>query len=182
MIQWFETASAILSFIVLLGGAVTAACMLFGKFFGPIKKRREKIQQQQDEVARKRIDEELKKELPAILLAHDLETKEKYKADRDRYLHEIKEEVIDSIESDLDAIHQLKKDVAIMADSARDVLREKIMVIYHKGKKTKSMPLHHREALKQYYKDYKAMNGNSYIDKYYARMEDWKTLDDDYDE
>ena len=77
MIQWFETASAILSFIVLLGGAVTAACMLFGKFFGPIKKRREKIQQQQDEVARKRIDEELKKELPAILLAHDLETKEK---------------------------------------------------------------------------------------------------------
>ena len=182
MIQWFETASAILTFIVLLGSAVWGACMLFGKFFGPIKKRREKNQQQQDEDARKRIDEELKKELPAILLAHDLETKEKYKADRDKYLHEIKEEVIDSIESDLDAIHQLKKDVAIMADSARDVLREKIMVIYHKGKKTKSMPLHHREALKQYYKDYKAMNGNSYIDKYYARMEDWKTLDDDYDE
>lgn len=182
MIQWFETASAILTFIVLLGSAVTALCMLFGKFFGPLKKRRERIQQQQDEVARKRIDEELQKELPAILLAHDLETKEKYKADRDRYLHEIKEEVIDSIEDDLDAIHQLKKDVAIMADSARDVLREKIMVIYHKGKKTKSMPLHHREALKQYYKDYKAMNGNSYIDKYYARMEDWKTLDDDYDE
>ena len=182
MIQWFETASAILTFIVLLGSAVTALCMLFGKFFGPLKKKREKKQQQQDETARKRIDEELKKELPAILLAHDLETKEKYKADRDKYLHEIKEEVIDSIENDLDAIHQLKKDVSIMADSARDVLREKIMVIYHKGKKTKSMPLHHREALKQYYKDYKAMNGNSYIDKYYARMETWETLDDDYDE
>jgi protoporphyrinogen oxidase len=80
-------------------------------------------------------------------LAHDLETKEKYKADRDKYLHEIKEEVIDSIEDDLDAIHQLQKDVAIMAESAKDVLREKIMVIYHKGKRTKSMPLHQREAL-----------------------------------
>lgn len=182
MNQWLSNASAILSFIVLLGSAVTALCMLFNKFFGPLKRKREKIQQQQEEAARKRINEELKKELPAILLAHDLETKEKYKADRDRYLHEIKEEVIDCIEDDLNAIPQLQKDVSIMADSARDVLREKIMVIYHKGKRTKSMPLHCREALKQYYKDYKAMNGNSYIDKYYARMETWITLDDDYDD
>ena len=182
MNEWLSNASAILSFIVLLGSAITALCMIFGKFFGPLKKRREKIRQQQEEAERKRIDEELKKELPAILLAHDLETKEKYKADRDKYLHEIKEEVIDSIEDDLDAIHQLQKDVSIMADSARDVLREKIMVIYHKGKRTKSMPLHHREALKQYYTDYKAMNGNSYIDKYYSRMETWTTLDDDYDD
>lgn len=175
MAEWFDAASSVMTFLILVGGAITALCTIINKVFKPFKNK-------VDQAEKKRIDEELKKELPPILLAHDLEIKEKYKADRDKYLHEIKEEVIDSIEDDLDAIHQLKKDVSIMADSARDVLREKIMVIYHKGKRTKSMPLHSREALKQYYKDYKAMNGNSYIDKYYTRMEAWETLDDDYDE
>ena len=36
-----------------------------------------------------------------------------------------------------------------------------------------------REALTQYYKDYKALNGNSYIDRRYERMKRWETI---YDE
>jgi hypothetical protein len=44
MNEWLSNASAILSFIVLLGSAITALCMLANKFFGPLKKRREKIQ------------------------------------------------------------------------------------------------------------------------------------------
>jgi hypothetical protein len=43
------------------------------------------------------------------------------------------------------------------------------------------MSYHEREALTQYYKDYKAMGGNSYIDRYYNRMSDWDVTDDDYD-
>lgn len=67
-----------------------------------------------------------------------------------------------------------------LAISARDVLREKIMAIYHKNKRERRMSEYEREALTQYYNDYKAIDGNSYIDKYYARMKNWETDEDDY--
>jgi hypothetical protein len=60
------------------------------------------------------------------------------------------------------------------------VLREKIMGIYHKNKRERTLTLSEKEALDQYYIDYKAMKGNSYIDKYYKRMKKWKVDEDDY--
>jgi hypothetical protein len=66
-----------------------------------------------------------------------------------------------------------------LAISAKDVLREKIMQMYFKNKADKTLTLHEKEALDQYYKDYKAINGNSYIDKYYGRMKKWQVIDDD---
>jgi hypothetical protein len=62
------------------------------------------------------------------------------------------------------------------------VLREKIMAIYHKNKVDRTLSFHEKEALDQYYVDYKAIKGNSYIDKYYKRMKMWKIIDDDYDD
>lgn len=61
----------------------------------------------------------------------------------------------------------------------RDVIREKIMAIYHKNKNDHSLTMFEHEALEQYYKDYKNLNGNSYIDKYYARMKPWQIIDND---
>lgn len=196
MNEWLSNASAILSFIVLLGSAVTALGVLITKFSKPFKKRRKRIKEQEEAQRRWEIDEELKRELPEILKQHDLEVRDRYRADRENYLHEIEAQVLTDIRADLQGINEVKNDVSslqnkideveksmlIMADSAKDVLREKIMVIYHKGKRIKSMPQHHREALDQYYKDYKAMNGNSYIDKYFKRMRDWEVLDDDYND
>jgi hypothetical protein len=66
--------------------------------------------------------------------------------------------------------------------SAKDVLREKIMGIYLKNKKDKILTLNEKEALDQYYVDYKAMKGNSYIDKYYNRMKKWRVIEDDYED
>lgn len=196
MNEWLSNASAILSFIVLLGSAVAAIGALIARFSKPFKERRKRIKEQEEAQRRQEIDEELKRELPEILKQHDLEVRDRYRADRENYLHEIEAQVLTDVRVDLQTINDVKNDVtslqtkmdgvekgmSIMADSARDVLREKIMFIYHHGKATKSMPQHHREALDQYYKDYKAMKGNSYIDKYFKRMKDWKVLDDDYDE
>jgi hypothetical protein len=64
--------------------------------------------------------------------------------------------------------------------SAKDVLREKIVCMYENNKERKKLKYFERQALKQYYKDYKAMNGNSYIDLIYGRMESWETEEDDY--
>ena len=58
----------------------------------------------------------------------------------------------------------------ILTESSKDMLRDKIMDIYSRSKAKKVLTYHDKESLEQYYKDYKAEKGNSYIDKYYKRM------------
>lgn len=141
----------------------------FGKPIGFFKRRR-------DEEEEERVIAILKKRLPDMLLEHDLIIRERYKNDRQRYLEEIRDEVVTIIKEPM-----LEQNTIIdtLTRSSKDVLREKIMGLYHKGKAEKTLECHEREALNQYYIDYKAMNGNSYIDKYYKRMKRWATLPDD---
>jgi hypothetical protein len=47
--------------------------------------------------------------LPDILYQHDLQTRDTYKADRQRYLQEIKQEVVTQIESQLQQVNVLTK-------------------------------------------------------------------------
>ena len=54
------------------------------------------------------------------------------------------------------------------------------MAIYHKNKYNRTITEYEREALSQYYKDYKALGGNSYIDKRHARMDKWQVIYDEY--
>lgn len=124
--------------------------------------------------------EVMKEAMPDILLQHDLETRKKYLEDRERYLNEIKGSVVSEIGEQLNTIDELQVHMEALAESAKDVLREKIMALYHKNKATRALEEHEKEALTQYYKDYKAIGGNSYIDKYYARMITWIVTPDDY--
>jgi hypothetical protein len=115
-----------------------------------------------------------------MLINHDLEVRERYKADREKYLLDIKDAVVQEVSHQLNAVDSIQGDMEALAESAKDVLREKIMAIYHKNKRTRQMEEHEKEALTQYYKDYKAIGGNSYIDKYWARMKTWDIIPDDY--
>jgi hypothetical protein len=123
----------------------------------------------------------LREVLPGMLVDHDIKLREKYKADREQYLLDIKEAVVREIQTQLNAVDNIQCDMEALAESAKDVLREKIMALYHKNKRSRTMEEHEKEALTQYYKDYKAIKGNSYIDKYYSRMLQWEVIDDDYD-
>ena len=115
--------------------------------------------------------------LPDKLCEHDIQVRDKYKADRLNYLNEIKDEVLNQV---CGPIAQNADDLEALKISARDVLREKIMAIYHKNKYERTLTQYEKEALDQYYKDYKKLNGNSYIDKYYNRMKLWTIVYDDY--
>jgi hypothetical protein len=115
--------------------------------------------------------------LPDKLLDHDLKVRDKYKADRAAYLTLIRDDVLKQIE---EPIQKNEDDLEALKISARDVLREKIMAIYHKNKHDRALTQYEKEALEQYYKDYKRLLGNSYIDKYYARMCKWTIVYDDY--
>lgn len=171
-----ETLQMLCNLIILIGGTCVAVKNISEWLGKPIKIFRKRS----DENFKNRVVEVLNEVLPEILLKHDLDTRTKYLNDRQKYLNDIKDEILLNIKDELEQITHLTEQYKSLVISAKDVLREKIMAIYHKNKKDRNMTLHEKEALDQYYIDYKAMKGNSYIDKYYTRMTKWSIIEDDY--
>lgn len=171
------TISELVDYIILLGALAGAIYKIYDFFAMPTSK----LKQRAIEREKERIGTVLDEKLPQILYKHDLETKEKYKNDRQNYLNEIKAEILAEIGED---INTNTKTIDALVISTKDVLREKIMAIYHKNKYNRTLTEYEREALNQYYVDYKALEGNSYIDKRYKRMDKWKVIydDDPYDD
>lgn len=159
--------------LIILIGALCAAIYKIWDFFA---KPTSKLKQKSLEKEKARVIQILDEVLPKKLKEHDLQTRDKYKADRQQYLLDIKEEVVKALGGN---VSQNQEDLEALQISARDVLREKIMGIYHKNKQSRTLSEYEREALDQYYKDYKALKGNSYIDKRYSRMIKWTV---NYDE
>lgn len=127
-----------------------------------------------------RVKEIVREMMPDILTEHDLETRKKYLADRQKYLEDIKQEVLTCISGQLQTVDRLTDQYKALEISAKDVLREKIVAIYEDNKDTKRLRYFEKRALDQYYLDYKAMKGNSYIDLIYGRMMTWEVEPDDY--
>ena len=163
----------IVDYIILFAALIGAVYKIYDFFAKPTTALKQKREAREKE----RIKQVIDAELPEILRKHDLETRDKYKADRQRYLKEIRDEVLEEVS---DPITKNADDLEALKISAKDVLREKIMAIYHEYKQERAYPTYKKEALEQYYKDYKKLNGNSYIDKYYARMKCWREIYDDY--
>ena len=159
--------------LIILIGAVCAAIYKIWEFFA---KPTSTLKKRKEEKEKARIVAVLDEVLPDKLRDHDVKIRDKYKADRQQYLEDIKEEVLKTIGG---SVSQNTNDLEALKISARDVLREKIMAIYHKNRTERTMSEYEREALDQYYKDYHALKGNSYIDKRMARMAKWQVI---YDE
>ena len=121
----------------------------------------------------------LDKHLPDRLEAHDHETREKYLADRQRYLCEIKDEVVKVMGDKISAVETHDEQMIVFTEVLKELLRERIMEIYRRNKHLRQLEEHERFELKQAYASYKSINGNSYIDGYYETMDQWETIPDE---
>ena len=72
----------------------------------------------------------------------------------------------------------LEKQYIVLQTGILDMLRQRIMVIYHKYREVQSISRYDREIVDQLYKDYKKAGGNSYIEKIYARIKRWEVIED----
>lgn len=72
--------------IIVLGGMAVAITNIYKFFAKPTSYFKNRAEQ----IERARISAVLDERLPQILLDHDLETRDKYKSDRENYLQEIK--------------------------------------------------------------------------------------------
>ena len=145
----------ICNLIILIGGAVAAA-LTIAKFLGvPLnffKKKR-----------KKQIEKDLEELLPQFF--------KKYMEEISVKLKEIKEININQ-----------NKTIDNLLYGIRDSLRYQIMDIYQRYKKVRKIPQYEKEKLDDTYQDYKKIDGNHYIDKYYRRMEKWEIIPNEEEE
>ena len=121
----------------------------------------------------------LDKYLPARLIEHDLETRRKYLEDRQRYLGEIRDEVVIIMQDKIQAVNEHATQMQVFSEVLKELLRERIMEIYRRNRHLRQLEDHERFELRKAYESYKSIGGNSYIDEYYAAMEQWATVPDE---
>lgn len=121
----------------------------------------------------------LDKYLPARLVEHDLETRKKYLEDRQRYLTEIRDEVVLIMSDKIKAVNEHTDQMLVFSEVLKELLRERIMEIYRRNRHLRKLEDHERFELRKAYEAYKSIGGNSYIDEYYASMEQWDTVPDE---
>ena len=200
--EWLSSAGD----IVILVGAVAVAITNIYKFFANsrkgIKNKVNQVREENEREFNERVDARareivtpmleqhsktlvasfeglLDKYLPSRLLAHDLETRKKYLSDRQRYLCEIKDEVVMVMQDKINAVDLHEDQMNVFVEVLKELLRERIMEIYRRNKHIRQLEEHERFELKQAYASYKSIHGNSYIDGYYHTMEEWATVPDE---
>ena len=165
-------------YIILAGAVVMAIYNIIKVFAKPTSIfKRKKEKEYQDKIKRT-----LDTLMPEYLEAHDLKTRDKYLADRERYLHEISDEVFGKVETDLRNIQNDNKKqnevIELLRKQAIDVLRQKIEKIYYDYRSTKEIPRFALENLEELYADYTKGGGNHHIKRLYQRMKTWKVIDE----
>ena len=165
--------------VIILIGAVCVAIINIYNFFA---KPTSKFKAKKAEAERRTIEEVLDERLPDVLYKHDLETREKYRNDRLNYLNEIKQSILVELEGTLKEIKEINlkqsEKLEKLNQSSKDMLRQCIMSIWFANLENQTLSITDREILDELYRDYKAQNGNSYIDKYYKRMKYWPVIDE----
>ena len=146
--EWLSDTSS----LIILVGAVVVAVTNIWKFFSNggqgIKNRFKKVKQEQKEQGEQFVRDIIAKvqeeqaDAKKVIMLEIIE-----EAYRTRYLADIKCEVMKDLKTDLNTIDSIKDDVAALAESAKDVLREKIMALYHKNKRLRQLEEHEKEAL-----------------------------------
>ena len=67
-------------------------------------------------------------------------------------------------------------DISTLTTGIRNIQRQQIMLIYNGNKHSRTISESELERLRELYADYKKEGGNSFIDKYYARMMQWEVI------
>lgn len=180
---------SICDLIVVVGAAYFTIIKIINSFAKPSSK----IKKKQEEKEKERTRKFLKEIMPEYFKQHDEEFKKLILQNENTYINEIKNKVVEELREELKEIKDINKNqnkqldelnekLVLINDSSKDVMRQKIMSIYHSNKKQKTLSIYDKEALDELYKDYKSQLGNSYIDKYYNRMKNWRVIDENLED
>lgn len=166
-----ETITLVCNFIILIGGvvgAITAIAALCGKPIVFFKKRKKKEEEQKASELVKTIKKTLTPEFDELKQAL---------GEQGEIMDEHNAELVHLTEQ-MTAANQLS---TILVTTTKDLLRKSILRLYNDHKQERQLTETERELLDDLFRDYKAENGNSYIEKIYRRMEKWDVIPDEDD-
>ena len=180
---------SICDLIVVVGAAYFTIIKIINSFAKPSSK----IRKKQEEKERERTKQFLNEIMPEYFKQYDKEFKKLILQNENIYINKIKGKVVEELREELKEIKNINKKqnkqldelnekLMLINNSSKDVMRQKIMSIYHNNKKQKTLSIYDKETLDELYKDYKSQLGNSYIDKYYNRMKNWHIIDENLEE
>ena len=172
---------------------VSAEYITIIKIINSFAKPSSKIKKKQEEKEREKTKKFLNEIMTEYFKQHDEEFKKLILQNEDIYINDVKDKVVEELKEELKEIKDINKNqnkqldelnenLVLINNSSKDVMRQKIMSIYHDNKKQKTLSIYDKEALDELYKDYKSQLGNSYIDKYYNRMKNWNIIDENLEE
>lgn len=199
----FATFVDVVILIAAFLGAVAAIYNFFFKAGKGVKKKVDTAKEEQEKEFNKKVEERAKQiakpmvdaavtqlrsefeglldeYLPDRLTAHDHETRAKYLADRQRYLGEIKDEVVHVMQDKINTVDTHEEQMTVFTEVLKELLRERIMAIYRRNRQLRQLEEHERLELLQAYNAYKSIKGNSYIDGYYKMMKEWEIVPDEH--
>ena len=169
-------------FIILIAGVCGAITTIYVFFSKPTKGLKKKFSDYIYNTFQTLLDENM----PKYLLEHDLETREKYKADRQKYLEEISNTIEAHYKKLLEEVMKTQENqsqkIDEIYDGLRSVLRVQIATIYHENLENKTLTSFERELLEMCYKQYTNFKGNSETTRKYKIMSEWPTVDDPADD
>jgi hypothetical protein len=99
--EWLQTYGGL---VILIASITTAFVTIWTNVGKPISWGRKKS----DAHFENKVVSILERILPDMLIKHDLVVRDKYKADREAYLQDIKNEVLNSIQEELGAVSNLE--------------------------------------------------------------------------
>lgn len=94
----------------------------------------------------------------------------------DKITQHVSNKVVELITPQLEEIKQQNE---VLVEGQRDTLRQFIVSFYHHHKLLRQITETEWEMIQEFYKDYKAINGNHYVDNLYHRMENWDVVPDE---
>ena len=133
--------SELCDWIVLLGAVSIALTNIYNLFAKP----RKAVKDKKDEEIKTQIEKTLEEKMPIILEKHSKEVAAERNSERISQLNEIRQDILEETKKTFDSILQINleqsKNISTLMTSSKDMLRQRIMDIYHTYKKEKAMPL-----------------------------------------
>lgn len=147
----------ICNFIILIGGVCTAIVAISHFIGKPINFFKKYRKNETEKIVKEILPQQLEEHQKKIMVQLD--------------------EIITLNREQSKTLEEQEEAIMHLIQSERDNLRYHIMDIYQTYKKNKAFPIYIWEKLQETYNDYKTLDGNNYIDKYFNRMKKWKVID-----
>ena len=156
---------------------VGAAYFTIIKIINFLAKPSSKIKKKQEEKEREKTKKFLNEIMPEYFKQHDEEFKKLVLQNEDIYINDVKDKVVEELKEELKEIKDINKNqnkqldelnekLVLINNSSKDVMRQKIMSIYHNNKKQKTLSIYDKKTINKLYKNYKSQLRNNNIDKY----------------